>query len=384
MKAYLDNGATTAVSENAVKRMTEIYTEIYGNPSSMHKMGVEAELIIKKAKKIISKNIKCNEQEIYFTSGGTEANNLAIQGFLKNKGNKKRHIITTVIEHPSVLSVYNSLEDDGYEVTYLKVDNTGRIDLEELKDSLRSDTALVSIMYVNNEIGTIQDLESISRIIKDNSAALLHVDGIQALGKIECHMKKYGIDMFTMSSHKIHGPKGVGALFIKKGITIKPLFIGGGQEKTIRPGTENVPGIAGFAVAVEEAYTNFKVVADNMNDLKNYFQIRIFEEIPNTKINGSEDNSAPHILNISFEGMRGEVLLHVLESNDIYVSTGSACASKNKSYSHVLTSLGLSNSNMEGAIRFSLSKHTTIEEIDYTMDILKKSVTDLEKIIKGR
>ncbi len=385
MKAYLDNGSTTAVSANAVSAMTEMYTEIYGNPSSMHKMGVEVELKIKRSKKIISKLIRATESEIYFTSGGTEANNLAIQGFLNHSSNRKKHIITSEIEHPSVLNVFSYYEENGYEVTYLKVDNLGRINLDELKDSLTDDTALVSIMYVNNEIGTVQDIEAISKIIKSNSKAILHVDGIQALGKIECHMKKYSIDLFTMSSHKLHGPKGVGALFIKKGIKIKPLIIGGGQEKGIRPGTENVPGIIGFSVAVEEALKGLNDNIKHMKSLKEYFLNRILKEIPSTIYNGQLDITAAHIINVSFVGMRGEVLLHVLESKNIFVSTGSACSSNsNKSYSHVLTAIGLSNSEMEGAIRFSLSKNTTKDEIDYTVDVLKTSVDDLNKIIKGR
>lgn len=384
MRVYLDNGATTSVSLNSVKRMTEIYTEIYGNPSSMHKMGVEAEQIVKKSKKNISKLIKSTDQEIYFTSGGTESNNLAIQGYLNNKSSRKKHIITTCIEHPSVLNVFNSFEEDGYDVTYLKVDKTGRIFLEELELALNENTALVSIMYVNNEIGTIQDLESISKIIKEKSDAVFHVDGIQALGKVDCYMKRYDIDMFSMSSHKIHGPKGVGALFIRKGIKIKPLFIGGGQEKSIRPGTENVPGIAGFSVTIEEAIKEFEQNNKIMLELRSYFLDRCLSEIKNTSYNGSLEFYAPHIINISFEGMRGEVLLHVLESNGIFVSTGSACASKNKSYSHVLKEIGLTNSQMEGAIRFSLSKLTTKEELDYTIEILKKSIIDLNQIIKGR
>lgn len=384
MRVYLDNGATTSVSLNSVKRMTEIYTEIYGNPSSMHKMGVEAEQIVKKSKKNISKLIKSTDQEIYFTSGGTESNNLAIQGYLNNKSCRKKHIITTCIEHPSVLNVFNSFEEDGYDVTYLKVDETGRIFLEELELALNENTALVSIMYVNNEIGTIQDLESISKIIKEKSDAVFHVDGIQALGKVDCYMKRYDIDMFSMSSHKIHGPKGVGALFIRKGIKVKPLFIGGGQEKSIRPGTENVPGIAGFSVTIEEAIKEFEQNNKIMLELRSYFLDRCLSEIKNTSYNGSLEFYAPHIINISFEGMRGEVLLHVLESNGIFVSTGSACASKNKSYSHVLKEIGLTNSQMEGAIRFSLSKLTTKEELDYTIEILKKSIIDLNQIIKGR
>ncbi len=385
MKAYLDNGATTAVSPHAIEKMTDLYSKYYGNPSSMHRMGVEVELMIKKAKKILSKSIKATETEIYFTSGGTEANNLAIQGVLNHTSCRTKHIITTAIEHPSVLNVYQYYESLGYKVTYLKVDALGKVDIEALKESLNEDTALVSIMYVNNEIGSIQDLMAISKLIKEKSKALFHVDGIQALGKIECHMKKFAIDLFSMSSHKVHGPKGVGALYIRKGVKIKPLIIGGGQEKSIRPGTENVAGIVGFSIAVEESMKEMKTAQKQMLDLKVYFLDRILNEIPNTKLNGSLEDSAAHILNISFLGMRGEVLLHVLESNNIYVSTGSACSSNsNKSYSHVLTALGLSNQAMEGAIRFSFSKHTSKEEIDYVMEVLRTSVEDLSKIIKGR
>lgn len=383
MKVYLDNGATTAVSKNAVEKMNEMYLDLYGNPSSMHKMGVESELLIKKSKKILSKLIKCNDSEIYFTSGGTEANNLAILGYLKHGNCRGKHIITTTVEHPSVLNVYKNLEENGYEVTYLNVDDEGRINLNELEQGLTKNTVLVSIIYVNNEIGTIQDLIKISSIIKSKSNAAFHVDGIQGLGKIECHMKKFKIDMFSMSSHKLHGPKGVGALFVKKDIKIKPLFFGGGQEKSLRPGTENVPGIIGFSVAIEEAL-NDKEKYIRMFELRKYFLNRVLEEVSISSYNGPKENFAPHILNISFKGMRGEVLLHVLETNNIYVSTGSACASKNKTYSHVLTEIGLSDIDMEGAIRFSFSKFTTKEEIDYTIDILKKSIKELEEIIKGR
>lgn len=384
MKVYLDNAATTVASKDAVNSMVEIYTTFYGNPSSMHKMGVETELLIKKSRKIISKILKVSDTEIYFTSGGTESNNLAIQGLLKRSSCRKKHIITTCIEHPSVLNIYKSFEKEGYKVTYLKVDDTGKIDIKELESVLDKDTALVSIMHVNNEIGTIQDIENISKIIKLKSSAIFHVDGIQSFGKIECNIKKLNIDMFTMSSHKIHGPKGVGCIYVKKGINLQPLLIGGGQEKNIRPGTENVPGIVGFGIACEDIGKNLRNNKENMIKLRTDFLNRILSEIPNASYNGSDDSFAPHILNISFKNIRGEVLLHVLESNDILVSTGSACSSRNKSYSHVLKAIGLSDSNMEGTIRFSLSKYTTKEELDYVLEILKKSVLELGKIIKGR
>jgi cysteine desulfurase len=379
MKTYLDNGATTIVSANVIEKMNDVFGTLYGNPSSMHHMGVEVEKLIKEAKKVIAKGIKCTPEELIFTSGGTESNNLAIQGYLKQS--RKKHIITTCIEHPSVLSVFQNFEEQGYEVTYLKVNNQGHIDLKDLEAALKEETALVSVMYVNNEIGTIQDLTAISKIIKKHSNAVFHVDAVQALGKVECHVKKHGVDMMTVSSHKIHGPMGVGALFIKKGIKISPLFIGGGQQKTIRPGTENAPGVVGFSIACLDAFEHLKENQLHLYELRDYFISQVLE-IPQAKLNGQSD--APHIVNISFPNMRGEVLLHVLESKGIYVSTGSACASKNKSYSHVLEAIGLDEKHMEGAIRFSFSKYTTKEELDYAIETLKTSIEDLDAIIKGR
>jgi cysteine desulfurase len=359
--------------------MNDVFGTLYGNPSSMHHMGVEVEKLIKEAKKIIAKGIKCTPEELIFTSGGTESNNLAIQGYLKQS--RKKHIITTCVEHPSVLSVFQNYEEQGYEVTYLKVDNQGHINLKDLEASLKKETALVSVMYVNNEIGTIQDLSAISKIIKKHSNAVFHVDAVQALGKVECHVKKHGVDMMTVSSHKLHGPMGVGALYIKKGIKISPLFIGGGQQKTIRPGTENAPGVVGFSIACLDAFEHLKENQLHLYELRDYFISKVLE-IPQAKLNGQSD--APHIVNISFPNMRGEVLLHVLESKGIYVSTGSACASKNKSYSHVLEAIGLDEKHMEGAIRFSFSKYTTKEELDYAIETLKTSIEDLDAIIKGR
>lgn len=382
MKAYLDSGATTVVSEEVIQAIDEVYRTIYGNPSSMHRMGVEAEKLLKESKKIVAKAIRATADEIIFTSGGTESNNLAIQGFLNHTKNRKKHIITTVIEHPSVLSVFDVMETQGYEVTYLKVNKKGHIDLNELKSALTEETALVSIMYVNNEIGSIQPLQEISKIIKSHSQAVFHVDCVQAFGKLECHVKKHGIDLMTMSAHKIHGPMGVGALYIKKGLFIKPFAYGGSQEQRIRPGTENLPGIVGFSKAVEIASENIAKNYDHLTMIKNYF-IEGVKNLEGSVING-DINGAPHILNVTFKRMRGEVLLHVLEGYEIYVSTGSACASKNKSYSHVLEAIGLDDVHKEGAIRFSFSKYTTKEMIDYTIEKLKVSIHELDQIIKGR
>lgn len=379
MKAYLDNGATTVVSKRVIEKMNEVFSELYGNPSSMHQMGVEAEKLIKEAKKAIAKSIKATPEELIFTSGGTEANNLAIQGFLK--ASRKKHLITTCIEHPSVLSIFQYYEQEGYDVTYLKVDEKGHIDLNELEDALSEETALVSIMAVNNEIGAMQDLSVVSKLIKKKSSAVFHVDGVQALGKVECHVKKHGIDMMSMSSHKIHGPMGVGALYVKKGIKIEPLFLGGGQQKAIRPGTENAPGVVGFSEACKDNMIKFTENQEHMIKIRDQFVKEILQ-VPGSKLNGTLD--APHIVNISFPNMRGEVLLHLLESKNVFVSTGSACSSKNKSYSHVLEAIGLDEKHKEGAIRFSFSKYTSFEELEYAIKTIKSSIEELDKIIQGR
>lgn len=381
MKVYLDNGATTIVSDSVVAKMNEVFTTVYGNASSMHHMGLEAEKLIKQSKKKIAKSFKATPEEIIFTSGGTEANNLAIQGLLNHSSCRKKHLITTMTEHPSVLNVCQKFEKEGYSVTYLSVDEKGLINLNDLEAALSEETALVSIMYVNNEIGSIQDLAAISKLIKMKSEAVFHVDAVQALGKVECHVKKHGIDMMTVSSHKIHGPMGVGALYIKKGILLEPLFFGGGQQKGVRPGSENTPGIVGFATACEEAVTALNETQKHLIHLRDHF-IQEVLKVNGAKYNGNYD--APHIANISFPNMRGEVLLHVLESKGIYVSTGSACASKNKSYSHVLEAIGLDEKHMEGAIRFSFSKYTTKDMIDYTLRVVKESILELDEIIKGR
>lgn len=379
MNVYLDNGATTVVSENVTNKMKEVLEKIYGNPSSMHKMGVEVERMVKEARKVIAKAIKGQPEEIIFTSGGTEGNNLAIQGYLA--GTRKKHIITSVIEHPSVLSTFKFLESKGYDVTYLNVDEVGKINLNDLESALTEETALVSIMYINNEIGTMQDLSAISKLIKKHSSAVFHVDAVQALGKVECHVKKHGIDLMTVSSHKIHGPMGVGALYVKKGVQVQPMLHGGSQQKSIRPGTENVPGIIGFAAACDEAMKDLRKNQSHLIEMRDYFLEEVLS-IEGAKFNGSKE--APHIMNISFPNMRGEVLLHTLESKGIYVSTGSACSSKNKTYSHVLEAIGLDEKHKEGAIRFSLSKYNTKEELVYAIKILKESIANLDAIIKGR
>lgn len=382
---YLDNSATTKPFDSVIEVMMDYYRYNYGNPSSMHKKGIEAEKGIKEARQKIAQFLKVGETEIIFTSGGTEGNNIAIKGLLNRNNRKGNHVITTTIEHPSVLNIFEELEKNGYEVSYLSVNSKGEINLEELETIIRKDTILVSIMMVNNEVGTIQPIKDISTIIKQhNSNCFFHVDGVQAFGKIHCYPKELGIDLFTISSHKIHGPKGVGSLYKSKDVLIEPLLLGGGQEIGIRSGTENVPAIVGMGKAVEELNKTFK------DDIKLLYKLRektkelILHNIDNAYINGPEnsDKVAPHILSVSFEDIKGEVLLHSLEQDDIYVSTGSACSSKRKGQSHVLKSLGISNSLIEGTMRISFSILNREEEIDPFIRSLKNQINLLRKILR--
>lgn len=382
MEVYLDNSATTKPSKEVVDIMMQALTEYYGNPSSLHRKGVEVEKLVKNARRQMAKALGANEQEIVFTSGGTESNNLAIIGAVESQKRKGKAIITTKIEHPSVLNVFKDFENKGYKVIYLDVNEFGFIDVEQFKEHLSEDTILVSIMHVNNEVGTIQPVEEIGKIIKYcNAKPVFHVDAIQSFGKIQFTPKKIGADLVSISGHKIHGPKGIGALYIKKNLHIKPLIYGGNQETGIRSGTENVPGILGLGVAAECLYEDVGYHITKMKDLKNRFIERIKSEINHIRLNSLEEGGAPHIANISFLGIRGEVLLHTLEQDGIYVSTGSACSSNKNAKSHVLKAMGVKDDEIEGAIRFSFSYNNTIEEIDYAVERLKKHVAALRKIM---
>lgn len=385
MHVYLDNGATTRTRDEVIKSMVEVMTVDYGNPSSIHRMGVNIEKKITNSRKSIAKAINASSSEIYFTSGGTEANNIAIFGSVNAYRRSGNHIITTKIEHPSVLSVYKHLEDEGYNVTYLKVNDKGVIDIEHLKESITDDTILISIMMVNNETGAIQPIKEICKYVsKLKDKPLVHVDAIQGYGKVEINLKKTKVDLMTLSSHKVYGPKGVGALFVRKGVRIKPITLGGSQELGIRSGTENTPGIVGFGVATDmmmkEFEDNHRVMLERQKKLLD----GIVNSIDDIKINTDMNNCAPHILNISFNGIRGEVLLHSLESKGIYVSTGSACSSKKKSYSHVLKEMGLNNWELEGAIRFSINPWISNGDIEYVINQLVTIVADLRAIINRR
>ncbi len=382
MKVYLDNCSTTKPRDEVIEEMVYALREEYGNPSSLHRLGLNAEKKINAVRQNIADFLKVDRDEIFFTSGGTESNNFAIQSIINKYCRMGQHIITTRIEHPSVLNVMKNYEAKGYDITYLKVDNKGLISLDELRESIREDTILVSIMQVNNEIGSIQPTWEIKRILEEKgSKALVHVDGVQAFGKIPLNIKKWGIDAFSFSGHKIYGPKGIGGLYLNKGFKLNPIIFGGNQERGLRSGTENVPGIFGLGKAVEIIQKNFDEERERVKELKSYFVDRLKGTIDHIHINGPlGDQASPYILNVSFHYVRGEVLLHYLEDKGIYVSTGSACSSRGIEKSHVLLELGLSDIEIEGAIRFCFSYENTKEEIDYAIEQLKDSVEEIRQI----
>lgn len=379
---YLDNSATTKPRDEVIEEMNYMLKESYGNPSSMHRLGFEAEKKEEEARKEIASFLRVKNEEVYFTSGGTESNNIAIQGIINKYKRQGNHIITTRIEHPSVLNIMKYYAANGFDITYLNVDKSGFIDLKELKNSLKESTILVSIMLVNNEIGSIEPIDEVRNIMNEKeSRALLHVDGIQSFGKVPLDINKWKVDTFSFSGHKIHGPKGVGGLYVRKGLQIAPLVFGGNQECGLRSGTENVPGIVGMGKAVKIMNENFSIEREYVYQLKRYFIYRVQSEINNIKVNGpARDGFSPYITNISFIGVRGEVLLHYLEAKGIYVSTASACSSHGKGKSHVLKAIGLDDNQIEGTIRFSFSYLNTKEEIDYVIEELKRSVDEIRKI----
>ena len=374
-EVYLDNSATTRCSERAKDLMVKVLMEDYGNPSSLHMKGVEAENYIKEAKKKIAKTLKVDEKEILFTSGGTESNNTALIGAALANKRAGNHIITTSIEHASVSAVTGYLEELGFRVTYLKVDADGIISLDELQEAVCEDTILVSMMMVNNEIGAVEPVEEAVKIIKaKNPDTLVHVDAIQAYGKYRIFPKKLGIDMLSVSGHKIHAPKGTGFLFIKDKTKVKPLIYGGGQQKGMRSGTENVPGVAALGEAAEEIYENFEEKIDHLYQIKQRFVEGVLK-IEGVSVNGKTGrDSAPQIVSVSIDGVRSEVMLHTLEDRKIYVSAGSACSSNKPSVSHTLTNIGLKGSLLDSTIRFSFSVHTTEEEIDYALEVMNEVV----------
>lgn len=384
MEAYLDNSATTRCSDRACQLMVDLLTKDYGNPSSLHMKGIEAERFVETAKKKIAKTLRVLEKEIIFTSGGTESNNLAIIGAAMANRRAGNHIITTSIEHASVENPMEFLKEQGFDITYLSVDENGIISLEELEEAVTEQTILVSMMQVNNEIGAIEPVAEAAELIKKkNPDTLIHVDAIQSYGKMYIYPKKLGIDMLSVSGHKIHGPKGSGFLWVKEKTKLKPLILGGGQQKGMRSGTENVPAIAGLGEAAEEIYENLDEKRAHLYELKQRF-IDGIEKLEGTHVNGKTgEDSAPHIVSVSFEGIRSEVLLHSLEDRGIYVSSGSACSSNNhageQKGSKTLRNIHLKENLLDSTLRFSFSVHTTEEEIDYALEVLGELLPVLKK-----
>lgn len=384
MEAYLDNAATTKCANEVVDIVVKVMQADYGNPSSKHMKGVEAENYIKEATKVLAKILKCQEKEILYTSGGTESNNMAIIGGAIANKRSGNHVIVSGVEHASVKEPFRYLEELGFRVTFLPVDSKGVVSVDALKEALDDETILVSVMYVNNEIGTIQPIEEIGAVVKAyNQAIVYHVDAIQGFGKFKIIPKKLGIDLMSVSGHKIHGPKGVGFLYIKDKTKIKPFILGGGQQKAMRSGTENVPGIAGLAKAAELIYnSDFDEKINTMYELRADF-IEKLKGLGGVIINGFEGKeAAPHVVSASFEGIRAEVLLHALEDKGIYVSSGSACSSNKPGLSSTLVAIGLDNSLLDSTIRFSFCFDTTKEELDYTIGVLRELLPVLRKFTR--
>lgn len=371
MEAYFDNSATTRCYPEVAEIVVKTMTEDFGNPSAMHLKGVEAEKYVREAAQTLAKILKVNEKEIIFTSGGTESNNLALFGGADANKRSGNHIITTSVEHAAVGQPAERLEQMGYEVTIVPVDHRGVVQLEALEKALRPDTILVSTMYVNNEVGAVMPVEEIAKLVHEKSPkALYHVDAIQAFGKYRIYPKKAGIDMLSVSSHKIHGPKGVGFLYINEKARIQPQILGGGQQAGMRSGTDNVPGIAGLGVAAKMVYTDFDKKIEHMYQLKERLA-EGFLKLPDVRLNGMEiREGAPQILSASFLGMRSEVLLHTLEEKGIYVSAGSACSSHKRKAAGTLSAMGMEAAQRESTLRFSFSEENTFEEVDYVLEVI--------------
>lgn len=383
MEAYLDNSATTRCYKEVADLVYKMMLEDYGNPSSMHQKGVEAEKYVKEAKERIARTLKVNEKEILFTSGGTESNNLALIGGAMANRRAGNRIITTAIEHPAVSAPMQFLKEQGFDLVVLPVDGQGVVRMDALKEALTPDTILVSTMYVNNEIGAVEPVEEIGKLVHENCPkALYHVDAIQAFGKYRIFPKKAGIDLLSVSGHKIHGPKGVGFLYINEKARIIPQILGGGQQNGMRSGTDNVPGIAGLGLAAKMSYENFEEKIAHMYELKQQLAEGL-ENIDGVIVNGMPVmEGAPHIVSASFLGVRSEVLLHTLEDRGIYVSAGSACSTHKRAGSPTLTALGMKKAQMETTVRFSFEEENTKEQIDYCLQVLQEVLPMLKKFTR--
>ncbi|MGV8145579.1 MAG: cysteine desulfurase family protein [Alkaliphilus sp.] len=384
MEIYLDNAATTKPIKEVIDAQIRAMEHLYGNPSSLHRKGIEIEKEIKKVRKIVAKSMGCTDSEIYFTSGGTESNNLSIQGIAKVHFMKGAHLITTNIEHPSVLNVFKKLEKEGFIVTYLSADKSGSVSPVQVLEAITEKTVLISIMHVNNETGRILPIQKIGRSIKKvNPSIVFHVDATQSYGKLIFDVDDCLIDSLSISGHKIHASKGIGVLYLRKGIKIIPIYAGGGQEKEIRPGTENSPAIIGLGEAVKSCFSAQQTSCSAVSILKKHLIDGVRNTISTTIVSGGiDDGFSPYIINISFLGVKSEVLLHSLEQDGIFVATGSACSSSRKKQSHVLSAMGLKELQIDSTIRFSFSRENTIEEIDYVIERLRKHVCDIRKVVK--
>ena len=375
---YLDNAATTKALPEVTEAVVNALEKNYANPSSLHRFGLRSEKILRKSRKIVADYLGVKAKEITFTSGGTESNNLAIRGITEAYQNRGKHLITSPIEHSSVAELFKALEKEGWQVDRVKVDQGGHVDLDHLKSLIRKDTLLVSIMQVNNELGTIQPTKKIAEIIKsENPLSFFHVDGVQAFGKIYSNLSQWPVDLYSVSGHKIHGPKGIGTLYIQNGINLKPLIYGGGQEKKLRSGTENIPGIAGLREAVKKLpQLSTENSADNYLAQKRAYLLNLLQKIDSVVVN-SPAAGAPHIINFSLPGIKGETMLHALENQRIYISTGSACSSKKKG-SRIINACGLSQERSESALRVSLNKEITDDDLDYFIKTLKEQINFLK------
>lgn len=384
MEIYLDNSATTRCYPEVGDLVRKVMCQDYGNPSSMHKKGIVAEHYVRESKEGLAKLLKVNPKEIFFTSGGTESDNLALVGCARANRRAGNHLITTAIEHPAILNTMKYLEEEeGFRITYLPVDGNGRVKPGALKEALCPETILVSIMYVNNEMGAVQPVEEAARTVKAyNPAILFHSDAVQGFGKYRIYPKRQGIDILSASGHKIHGPKGIGFLYINEKVKIKPIMFGGEQQKNIRSGTENVPGIAGLGLAAQMIYTDLDRKVSLMRERKAQF-LQGLARLEDITVHGlTDEGSAPHIISVGIAGVRSEVLLHALEGEGIYVSSGSACASNHPAVSGVLKGIGAPKEYLDATIRFSLSEFTTKEEIDYTLNTLYNCIPTLRTFIR--
>lgn len=378
-RIYMDHSATTPVDSQVVDAMLPYFSEKFGNSSSLHSFGQEAAEALSTARQKIADSIGSQVHEILFTSGGTESDNIAILGLVGKCASGKSHIITSVIEHPAVLNTCAHLENIGHEVTYISVDNEGIIDLGELESSIKENTILISVMHANNEIGSIQPIKEISKIAKDNGI-YFHTDAVQSIGKIPVNVGELGVDLLSISSHKIHGPKGVGVLYVKDGTPISSLMFGGGHERGLRPGTENISGIVGLATAVDLAMQRYEVDCKHLLDLRDTLIEKVFASIDDVRLNGHATKRLPNNVNLSFKSVEGESLLMMLDLKGIAVSTGSACSSKSLNVSHVLSSIGLSVDYIHGSLRISLGRGNSMEDIDYLVSSLQEIVSRLREI----